>query len=257
MYGEKNKSFILIKPDGLVKNIIDYIYEQLNIHQLQIDYEEKIILNIIDIQNIWTYTQSDIVSKLLMSDYLINKKCMLLNVFSNKKNAILETNIIKKNIRNRYGKHQFASVVHVPSNTIEYEKDIYILSNHSQDLLQTITLCREFTCYKSLSLTNAINYARNIKKRLYHNTYEHVNNIRMNHDNYIIVIIKNGINDSKFLAGIMSDYFNIDLCDSYYNAYAVNYCGQFPVMYAKNEKECEYIKNIFDKYGYKVDIYNE
>lgn len=81
MYG---KSFVLVKPDGMNKEIKDEIIQTIQNRSISVVKQQKICLTVSDIENIWPYTQSDIVSRQLFMNYLLDKVCLLLYLESSK-----------------------------------------------------------------------------------------------------------------------------------------------------------------------------
>lgn len=67
MYG---KSFVLVKPDGMNKEIKDEIIQTIQNRSISVVKQQKICLTVSDIENIWPYTQSDIVSRQLFMNSL-------------------------------------------------------------------------------------------------------------------------------------------------------------------------------------------
>ena len=70
MYG---KSFVLVKPDGMNKEIKDEIIQTIQNRSISVIKQQKICLTVSDIENIWPYTQSDIVSRQLFMNYLLDE----------------------------------------------------------------------------------------------------------------------------------------------------------------------------------------
>lgn len=78
------KSFVLVKPDGMNKEIKDEIIQTIQNRSISVVKQQKICLTVSDIENIWPYTQSDIVSRQLFMNYLLDKVCLLLYLESSK-----------------------------------------------------------------------------------------------------------------------------------------------------------------------------
>ena len=53
MYG---KSFVLVKPDGMNKEIKDEIIQTIQNRSISVVKQQKICLTVSDIENIWPYT---------------------------------------------------------------------------------------------------------------------------------------------------------------------------------------------------------
>ena len=96
MYG---KSFVLVKPDGMNKEIKDEIIQTIQNRSISVVKQQKICLTVSDIENIWPYTQSDIVSRQLFMNYLLDKVCLLLYLESSKESLYKDIAAIKKKFR--------------------------------------------------------------------------------------------------------------------------------------------------------------
>lgn len=247
------KSFLLIKPDGLDKKIVEEIIMNLQEKHIRIVKQELVYLTELDIMNIWPYTQSDIVSRQLLFSYLLNKKCVLyyLEAFVNDIYRI--TSEIKNIIRRKYGVHQYLSIAHSPSSQAEYKKDMQVFQKKIKSLVENKTIIGTFECYKQLEKENIIDLCQKISEYLNGDVNDFFNGF--NKGRQVLYLHKNNINDSYFLAGILCDELGYSLDRSFYLAISVNYFTYFPIMKLE-EGDCRTIEiqNIFRRYRYKTDI---
>ena len=117
-----------------VKEIKDEIIQTIQNRSISVVKQQKICLTVSDIENIWPYTQSDIVSRQLFMNYLLDKVCLLLYLESSKESLYKDIAAIKKKFRNRYGVHQYLSIMHTPGSYEEYMKDMIVFQKKSKGL---------------------------------------------------------------------------------------------------------------------------
>lgn len=252
MYG---KSFVLIKPDGVKLEVTDEIAKMFEQKEIRIIKKKNIFLNISDILNLWPYTQSDIVSRQLFSNYLIGKKCILLQVESSKPSLYDEIAEIKEIFRKKYGRHQFKSVIHTPGIPKEYIKDMMVFEGKIKRLVPNKTIIGSFECYSYLEKCDLAILCQKIQAYL---NIDHRKLIQeLGKNRWFLVLYKNGLNDSYFLMGILREYLNYSFELSYYLAFSVNYFKAFPILLLDNTKyEISEIRSILEKYSYETIIIN-
>lgn len=250
MYG---KTFILVKPDGIELNLIDKIIQKIKEKDISVIKQEDIFLNTSDILNLWPYTQSDIVSRQLFLNYLLGKRCILLQLESSKSSLYEDISEIKKNFRKKYGHHQFLSVMHTPGDHKEYIKDVKVFERKMEGIIPNKTIIGSFKCYVDLDKYNLINLCQKIQL---HMNIDHRKLIQeIGTDKSFLIACKNGINDSCFLVGILCDYLRYSFELSYYLAFSVNYYMHFPIMLLKNtDYNIAEIRGVLEKYAYKTMI---
>ena len=202
MYG---KSFVLVKPDGMNKEIKDEIIQTIQNRSISVVKQQKICLTVSDIENIWPYTQSDIVSRQLFMNYLLDKVCLLLYLESSKESLYKDIAAIKKKFRNRYGVHQYLSIMHTPGSYEEYMKDMIVFQKKSKGFEKNNTIIGSFKCYDKLNKCDIVRLCEKIEKYL-NGDYKKI--IRERENKQFLVVYKNGVNDSYFMVGILGDYLN-------------------------------------------------
>lgn len=250
MYGD---SFLLIKPDGNKKELKDEIVQRLFERNICILKQESIYLTELDIKNIWPYTQSDIVSKQLFMNYLLEKECILLFLKSTQKTLYKDVAEIKKKLRDKYGVHQYSSVIHTPGSYEEYKKDLSVFEKRKKEIVKNNTVIGSFKCYDLINKSDIVELCKQIENLL-NKGYRKI--IREHEYNAtFLVVYKNGINDSYFMVGILGDFlkYPFDVC--YYLAYSINYHTKFPILKIENsEYDIVKIREVFTKYNYKTAI---
>lgn len=252
MYG---KSFVLVKPDGMNKEIKDEIIQTIQNRSISVVKQQKICLTVSDIENIWPYTQSDIVSRQLFMNYLLDKVCLLLYLESSKESLYKDIAAIKKKFRNRYGVHQYLSIMHTPGSYEEYMKDMIVFQKKSKGLEKNNTIIGSFKCYDKLNKCDIVRLCEKIEKYL-NGDYKKI--IRERENKQLLVVYKNGVNDSYFMVGILGDYLNYSFGLCYYLAYSINYHTRFPILEIENSRyDITKIMNTFGKYGYRTDVKKE
>lgn len=247
------KSFILVKPDGVELDLVDKIIQKIKEKDILVVEQQEIYLDYLDILNLWPYTQSDIVSRQLFLDYLVGKKCILLQLEFWEYSMHSDILEIKNYFRKKYGQHQFLSVIHSPVTYEEYIKDINIFKKKVKNLVTNKTIIGKFNCYNELNKKNVDILCKEIQRYLNYDYEYWIREYAI--DKSFLVVQKNGINDSYFLVGILGDYLKYSLGLCYYLAFSINYFGCFPIMLLEESKSnLSYITVVLEKYAYKTLI---
>ena len=171
---------------------------------------------------------------------------------SSKESLYKDIAAIKKKFRNRYGVHQYLSIMHTPGSYEEYMKDMIVFQKKSKGLEKNNTIIGSFKCYDKLNKCDIVRLCEKIEKYL-NGDYKKI--IRERENKQFLVVYKNGVNDSYFMVGILGDYLNYSFGLCYYLAYSINYHTRFPILEIENSRyDITKIMNTFGKYGYRTDV---
>lgn len=120
------ESFVLIKPDGQKKlEALKKLNELLDHNALTITEKSFVELSKRDVIRLWPAYSKCVISKKLLIEYLAEKKLELWKVEG--ENAVGKLNLIKKEVRNAYGKGCIANCIHTPLDSYEAEWQYEIL----------------------------------------------------------------------------------------------------------------------------------
>lgn len=117
------KTLIIFKPDSdnNIKLKIDMRYV-LKRYDLEVIREEVLILDEQRTLAIWNHCADDYVLKQLLFKYLSGKKLKIYYILGN--DAVRKGAVIKRFLRNKYGKSYYSNCVHIPDSYSGYTRSL-------------------------------------------------------------------------------------------------------------------------------------
>lgn len=252
-----NRTFILIKPDGL--NDLSFckrLYFELEKRNIKVVKTKEVYINNDEIIKIWPYCATDKVCETLMCRYLSGKKMKLLDLIC-EDNAIEKVKILKAELRLEYASSPFCNRIHTPSNIIELERDYKILTGEKLDKdYMNKTLVRTCKKFKKTSTDDFIKCAIFLEKLMSNIKFEYVAELSETLSNkYKIYILNDNIHDAKFVAGVLLDYFHyFTLERAYYIAFGVDYLGKFLVFTSNDLEDYYRFKNYMHQFNINISL---
>jgi len=251
---DKSKIFLLVKPDGLQKEKLNYIKSVIHDKGMYIINESRIKIDIDQMVQIWPYCKTDPVCKRMMSRYMCNKEMLLLDLVSSE-DRIECIKEVKRQIRKKYAASPISNVVHAPSNLVELERDYRVLTG--KRLVKdypNVTLVREFRSFQNITKQEYVECALSLENIMKTVTFqENFKMLESNKGRYKIYLLNDTIHDARYTAGVLLDYYeDLSLEQAYYISIGTNYLGEFPLTTAENVEDIEKLRKYLDGHSFKI-----
>ncbi len=249
------RTLIIFKPDSnnfKIKNDLTYAFNKYN---LEIVGKEKIKLDEVQVFSIWKHCADDYVLRQLLLKYVCGKQLSVVYVAGNK--VTEKTYIIKRFIRNKYGKSYYSNCLHMPDDQTEFLYNYSVMHKTNSALKRETTMGKNnFNLSKQEMdyLTNRLwrkIYKKNIKKAIKNK----INTLIRKKQNFLLIRLNgetNIINVIKLLNTILGKN---KLFDAYYATLICVELGKYPLYEKGNYKEMVICSQIVENMGIECDIY--
>ena len=250
------RTLIIFKPDSnnniKLKKDIRYALKK---YGLEVIKKEVLVLDEQRTLAIWKHCADDYVLKQLLFKYLSGKKLKIYYILGN--DAVGKGNVIKRFLRNKYGKSYYSNCVHIPDSHEEYVYDFELLKSIDKEKLfapkngeNDFYLEKKELDFIVSKLWKNI-YKKNITKTI----QKKIVNLILKKKNFALARLR----ENNDIINILSMFIKINGEDKYYEAYYATLIfaelGRYPLSENSEKTDiicmCEFVRN----YGIDCDMY--
>lgn len=247
-------SYIMMKPDAMeVQTIHNYIKKLLETHKLEVTKQAYVKISPQKIAQIWPNTLKDPIRFFLQVLYLGQSDMKILEVKG--ENAIEIVDLIKKNVRKKYGRDLLVNCLHAPTNEKEYLNDMKYLYSRSEkkDIRFESQINKSInTRYSALRNDDFWYTAICLWNVLDKCSIEDLNDMILSTAKQygcVCVFLKNdNHNQLSYVVATLFEYFQErSLGQVYLGVLAASQIDKFPVFLSKSLEKCKKIISHFEK----------
>lgn len=257
------RTLIIFKPDSnnniKLKKDIRYALKK---YGLEVIKKEVLVLDEQRTLAIWKHCADDYVLKQLLFKYLSGKKLKIYYILGN--DAVRKGNVIKRFLRNKYGKSYYSNCVHIPDSYEEYIYDFELLKTVGKETIRKRKLFPQKEGENNFNLEkNELDFIteklwRNIfKKNITKVIQRKIATLIYKKENFALARLR----EKNNIIDILSMFIELNGEDKYYEAYYATLIfvelGSYPLSENREKKDiicvCDFVRN----YGIGCDMYIE
>lgn len=252
------KTLIIFKPDSnnniKLKRDMKCVLKK---YGLSVSRQEVLILDEQRTLAIWNHCADDYVLRQLLFKYLSGKKLKIYYVLGN--NAVKVGAVIKRFLRNKYGKSYYSNCVHIPDSYEEYMYNFQLLKTVDKGKLflqkegkNNFNLEKKDLDYITQKLWRNI-FKKDITKII----RKKLAILTLKKENFALAHLGKRFN----IINILSMFIELNGKDKCYEAYYATLTfiefGSYPLSENKEKKDIIYVCEFVKSYGIDCDMYIE